>query len=395
MSESAETALPIHPDNYRLRMDFLAYCRSGGMSAAAVQPRSATTLHLLRCAGNRPLSDYSVGDLKALLPTASHLRQAGASLSHERLRKVFEHSRELLEFACLTQNKRFSRIDHRHLRNLKLDKAHYLTNAVPGVSIAEDRRPFYTLEELLQIAGLDLTGDLMLWRAQACACLEFAGGLRIGAVATLPLYAINLDTLRVRQDPKIGVHTKNAKYGLTMLLDIGELLAPVRSWAAYLAKRATDQAMFYNVFDRRFDMNGLQQPTNNPPGNHRAIALADDYPKLCARAGVPYRGSHAFRHGHIVYCARRCKDLADFSALSKNVMHSDLRTTMLYAQMGSDEVASQYRVFSQPAAPGSDLSNSVDALSKVVNTFSGDSNQQALMGALLGSLTSLLNSANK
>ena len=341
MSKNAEQSMPIHPDNYRLRMDFLDYCRAGGMSEAAIQHRSSTLLHLLRCAGDKPLAEYTVGELKALLLTTRRLRKDGAGLSHERLRKVFEHSRELLEFACVMQGKRFHRIDHRHLRNLKLYKAQAVT-LPQGATQSDDRRPYYTIEEMEQIAALDLTDDLLLWRAQACACLEYAGGFRIAAVATLPLRAIDLTHLRLQQDPKLGVRTKNAKYGMTMLLDVDGLLAPVRSWHQFLSEIVSDRAMFYNVFDLHHNSTGVLQPTDNPPGKHRAVALADDYPKLCERAGVPYRGSHAFRHGHIVYCARRCKNLADFSALSKNVMHSDLRTTMLYAQMANDEVAAQY-----------------------------------------------------
>jgi integrase len=335
-----DATLALHPDNHRLRTEFLAALRASGMPEHQVRQRQSTTDHLLLVAGERPLARMSVADLKTLIGTTTH-RITGAPLSAERHRKIYAHARELLGFALDQQPHAFARVQRQHLRHLRPD-------TFPETLTSTVRRPFYTLAEMHVLAQLDLRAKVTLWRAQACACLQFLGGLRIGSLATLPLCAIDCETLRVQQDPRLGVRTKLRKRAVTVLLDLPDILTPVRAWLDYLRQQqVAAQAMFFNVFT----LTDSPLPSDAPPGAHRAIALARDYRQLCAYAGLPYRGSHALRHGHIVHCARQCRDLSDFTALSQNVMHSDVRVTMHYAAMSEQSVAEQYYHFTA-LAPG-------------------------------------------
>lgn len=373
----------IHPDNHRLRAEFLAELRASGTPEHQVRQRQSTTDHLLLVAGERALTRMTVTDLKTLIGTTTH-RLTGAPLSAERHRKVYAHARELLSFALDRHPQTFARLQQQHLRHLRPD-------ALPEMAASTIRRPFYTLEEVCSLARLDLCAHLTLWRAQACACLQFLGGLRIGSVATLPLCAIDCETLRIQQDPRLGVRTKLRKRAVTVLLDLPDILTPVRAWLNYLRQQqVTAQAMFFNVFTPT----DPPLPSDTPPGAHRAIALARDYRQLCAHADLPYRGSHALRHGHIVHCARQCRDLSDFTALSQNVMHSDVRVTMHYAAMSEQSVAEQYRHFiALPLehAPGNvDAHCASDKISSLLRSGEGGPEQRQLLKALMHELVEQL-----
>lgn len=372
----------IHPDNHRLRAEFLADMRANGVPEHQVRQRQSTTDHILLLAGGRALAVMTLADLKALLGTATN-RVNGNALSGERLRKVYAHARELLDFALDRHPREFARIQRRHVKHLCPD-------AGEGHSAASVRRPFYMLEEVRALARLDLRRNVTLWRAQACACLQFLGGLRIGSVATLPVCAVDCDQLRVHQDPQLGVRTKLRKRATTVLLDMPDILVPARAWLDYLGRHVTGRAMFFNVFTTT-DPPHL---TNDPPGAHRAIALARDYKQLCAHAGLPYRGSHGLRHGHIVHCARQCRDLSDFTALSQNVMHSDVRVTMHYAAMSEQSVAQQYRRFAAldttGLVPGSDVRGSAEMLSGLLRSGEASDEQRRMLKALVHEIVELL-----
>lgn len=311
---------PMHLENCKLRLAFLADCRASGMPEHRVKQRYATTEHLVRQAGDKPLWEFSVGELNQLLAD-THALSTGRidqPLSYERMRKVVLHAREMLTYAIEMDSKRFKH-QPRHLKNLQARSEHSM--------LSTDRRPYYTLAEMKQVAAADFGDDWVLKRAQAMACLQYESGMRGGALVTLPLCALDLDNLTVRQDPRMGVKTKLRKAATTAILGTPELIKPVREWYAYLSSHVSPQAMVYNVFD---DLCVPPQPTNKRPGQGRIKNLNDDYLKLCAAVDLPYRSSHAFRHGHIMHCVARCETPAEFLALSQNVMHADVKMTAHY-----------------------------------------------------------------
>src|SRR5512140_102850 len=48
---------------------------------------------------------------------------------------------------------------------------------------------------------------------------------------------------------------------------------------------------------------------------------------LEAAAGVPHRSPHKYRHGYAVYSLQRCQTMAQYHALSRNLMHSNIAST--------------------------------------------------------------------
>ncbi len=56
-------------------------------------------------------------------------------------------------------------------------------------------------------------------------------------------------------------------------------------------------------------------------------------------ADLPYKSPHKFRHGHAVYALQHAKTMADYKAVSMNLMHGDIRVTDgIYAPLAGDEV---------------------------------------------------------
>jgi hypothetical protein len=45
------------------------------------------------------------------------------------------------------------------------------------------------------------------------------------------------------------------------------------------------------------------------------------------KAGLPYHSPHKFRHGHIHYGLERSKTVANYKAVSMNVLHSSMDIT--------------------------------------------------------------------
>ncbi len=327
--------IPVHPENCKLRLDFLDDCRASGMPESRVLQRYSTTEHLVRRAGDKPLWKYSIGELNQLLAhtPALNVSKVEKPLSHERLRKVFLHARELLAYAIERYPALFKQ-RARHLRNL---------SPPPMAGTAStDRRPYYTIDEVSKIANAEFGEDLILRRAQAAACLQFVSGMRSGALASLPLHALDLKALKVDQDPKYGIRTKNAKSAVTILIDLPELLKPIRSWCQFLQEHVSPHAMVFNVFN---DLVVPIRPTNRGPGRGRVKHVNDGYQKICAALDLPYRSSHAFRHGHIVFCLSKCKTPAEFLALSQNVMHADVKMTEHYGAQDFSGIQSAYAHF--------------------------------------------------
>jgi integrase len=179
-------------------------------------------------------------------------------------------------------------------------------------------------------------GDIALQRDQAAAALLYLSGMRAGALVSLPIKAIDLGEREVRQWPSLGVRTKNDKAATTYLLDIPDLLAAVTSWDSFARARLPPTAMWYPPIISQW---GEQTLSADPPGKHRNINLARRMRKLFQTAGLPYRSPHKFRHGHAVYALRNAETMADYKAVSMNLMHSDIRVTdSIYAPLASNEV---------------------------------------------------------
>ena len=196
---------------------------------------------------------------------------------------------------------------------------------------------FVTLEEAILLATLEVDeNDLALQRDRAGVSMLYLSGMRGGALATLPIEAVDVDAREIRQWPSLGVRTKGRKSATTYLLEIPELLTVVREWDTFVRAKLPPTAMWYTPTVSKW---GQQRLSTDPPGDNRHIALAKRVRKFFILAGLPYKSPHKFRHGHAVYGLLRARDMADYKAVSMNLMHATVDVTDgIYAPPSRDEV---------------------------------------------------------
>jgi hypothetical protein len=69
------------------------------------------------------------------------------------------------------------------------------------------------------------------------------------------------------------------------------------------------------------------------------VTLAKRLRGLFAAAGLPYKSPHKFRHGHAVFALQHARTMADYKAVSMNLMHADISITDgIYAPLAGGEV---------------------------------------------------------
>ena len=75
--------------------------------------------------------------------------------------------------------------------------------------------------------------------------------------------------------------------------------------------------------------------------------MARGLARLCARANIDYHSPHKLRHGHAVYAMGNATTIADFKAVSQNLMHASLGITdRLYGVLQGEDVQTSIRSLS-------------------------------------------------
>lgn len=142
---------------------------------------------------------------------------------------------------------------------------------------------------------------------------------------TLPLSAVDLDTLTLKQWPKLGVRTKFNKHATTFLFDIPDLLEVVKEWDKEVRSVLWDALGSY--WFTPVDPETGQFTFYHVAGVHRASIARRDLHDWLDRVGLPYHSPHKFRHGHAVYALKQAKDIPALKAISQNLMHANLSIT--------------------------------------------------------------------
>lgn len=79
-------------------------------------------------------------------------------------------------------------------------------------------------------------------------------------------------------------------------------------------------------------------------GAHRETIARRNLRDWLKKAGIQYHSPHKFRHGHIQYGMQNAKTIADYKAVSMNVMHSSMDITdEVYSQLGDYEIRNRIR----------------------------------------------------
>lgn len=264
--------------------------------------------------------------------------EKGEPFAAETRKKVVENTRKFFEWCKMEQAAKFRGLPSRWVQKLKSQRKN-----TPDVQ----REPeFLLVDEVIQLTNLPgAESDLAHWRDCAMAARLLLTGERASAAVTSPISAIDFDRLSLKQWPELGVKTKNNKKATTFLFNIPELIAVARSWDEFVRAHLPPDA----------------------PGSNRNIALNKRLRLLFAQAALPYRSAHKFRHGHAAYGLLHCQTMADYKALSLNLMHESLEITdSIYVHLKLEEQRNRItRLVNQPVGmPDGELEQFLFSISR-------------------------------
>lgn len=237
-------------------------------------------------------------------------------LAAESKKKIIETTRAFFKWAKIYHNKQFNRLP-----------AHWIEDLTPPKVPRAANLDYVALEDVLKIARLKIDREnLALQRDQAMSALLFLSGARAGAITSLPIKAVHLDTEfpHIEQKPALGVSTKNNQSATTFLHNIPELLDVVRAWDAQVRIHCPPEYPWYAPIQQNW---GEQRFSELEPGRQRSVALNKRLKILEASAGLPHKSPHKYRHGYAIYGLRHCQTMAQYHALSRNLMHANVAIT--------------------------------------------------------------------
>lgn len=258
---------------------------------------------------------------------SSRMDDRNQSLSVNTQKKIVQTTRRFLHWLKLYYPHQFKSLPAVWIDSLK---------SASGVDVPGNHE-YVTLEEAIHLAKYPLKENKQVYlRDQAAVAMLFLSGMRASAFSTLPVEAVDLSAMAVRQWPSLGVLTKNQKHATTYLLDIPPLVDVVQAWDAVVRSQLPPSAMWYAPI--HCDWNN-RTVSSDLPGKNRNITLGKRLKKLSQMAGVPYKSPHKYRHGHAVYALLQAKTMADYKAISQNLMHGSINVTdSIYAWLNDDEI---------------------------------------------------------
>jgi integrase len=319
----------INRRNYQLVRDHLAYVRDVyQVSEDSLYRYSSYLRHVLLWA-----DEVFLGQSTGIRPTFStyvtslHGRRGEPGLAPVSQKKIIQIARRFFHWAKATYPKDFHELPVSWIETLRL----------PRLPEAPNEHVYVTLEEALALASLPAAdGDLPRKRDRAAVAMLYLSGMRVGAFISLPVEAVDLSKNAVRQWPDLGVHTKNGKRATTYLLPIPELLKVVQEWDEFVRAALPLTARWYAPMENHW---GESQLSTDKVGQHRQRSVSRRLKQLYQAAGLTYKSPHKFRHGHAVYGLQHAQTMADYKAVSLNLMHEDIKVTdEIYAPILSEEV---------------------------------------------------------
>ncbi len=249
------------------------------------------------------------------------------SLAFATQKKILQVTKQFLQWVKMSYPNRFKKLPLVWISSLQV-----------AAHTSEPREhKFITLDEVSRITTSVLPDHLLVNnRDQAAAAMLFLSGMRASAFVSLPIKAVNLKQKEIKQWPSLGVRTKFNKHATTYLLDIPTLIEIVEKWDAFIRSRLPDSAMWYPVIISEWASEKL---SSKQPGKNRHIQLAKRFRKLSKLIGSEYKSPHKFRHGHAVYALLQAKDMADYKAISQNLMHGSIKVTdSIYAWLNNHQI---------------------------------------------------------
>jgi integrase len=347
----------INHDNYLLVKEFKAYSiNHARASEASVERYWFYWKHLLEWADENPLENCHT----IKLPFTGYVDKltndkTQKQLSYSSRKKIIEHSKALLQWAKMRYPAKFKKVTLEWIASL----------TPPTEKRDMTEHEYYSEDDIRRIISiLDKENDLVIRRDVSGVVFEYLSGMRTGAFTTLPNKAVNISLFEVKQHPDLGVKTKNGVKATTTLLNIPEFIEIVKEWDETVRNELGPDGLWYPPIDQFW---GEQRLTPKKPGQKWNTSFNKRLKLLTEKAGIPYLPSHKLRHGHAVYGLDHARTMADFKAVSVNLMHESITITdSVYASLSNQENKRRIiELSSQPThCPDDELSRFLSKLSK-------------------------------
>lgn len=305
--------------NYQDVRAYLSFCRE-------VRQNDERSVNLARVALDHLLAwatECALGRAAELRPVfPAYLAEMGNSAGYTD--KLLAISRNFFTWARDQYPDRYAELRGDYIAGLRSKRG-------PGRVV---ERESFTLEQVQQL--VDFTpGSRIERRERAMAAMLFLSGMRAGAFVSLPVRSVVLDyrpagsqqtMILLRQWPDWGVQTKNRKAANTFLLphpELEHLRQIVRDWHREVEAGVGSSGMWWALLDA----DGETFSRDQSPGENRRNGLGVRLRWLCERREVPYLSPHKMRRGHTVWAEAHCHSIAEFKAVSQNLMHESMTIT--------------------------------------------------------------------
>ena len=322
--------------NYLLQKKYYSYLLTvKQISLSSTKRYKAYLRHLLIWAGEFTFNDAN----KINPPFTSYVSQISysrgnkknISLDLETQKRIIIAAKRFFRWAKEYHHREFSRLPSNWIDEL----------IPPKVIPTNEVHKYVTLEEIQKIASIPINPEnLALKRDQAAACFLYLSGVRAGSFTSLPLESVNLQDREVYQWPKeYNVNTKDKKRETTFLLYIPDLFKLISDWNIYLRSQISrDEWKTYLWYPPIQNNWGEMKLSFNEPGKNRVQALHKRLHLLFMEANMEFKSAHKFRHGHAVFGLKHCTTMAEYQALSRNLMHKNIKITdEIYASINLQE----------------------------------------------------------
>jgi site-specific recombinase XerC len=316
----------INRKNWKITKTYLEYRQNVDLiSTGSIGVEMTYLRHILEWAGEIP---FSKGDsIRPSLPEymlTARLDCEDERLSESLIKKTISTARRLFTWMKVNYPE-YRAIKSTWINTLKAKRLEDLPKKNDTVN----------LEGIIKIAFAPVE-SLIEERIRAAAVFWFLSGIRIGAFVSLPLKAVDIENRFILQYPNLGVRTKGRKAAKTYLLDIPELLAVVRDWDNKVRAVLPESGFWFAPFSMD---TGEIDPSYKSIGNHRQTLARKNLKAWLDKVELPYHSPHKFRHGHIHYGLEHSKTVADFKAVSLNVMHASMDITdEIYSRLDEKDI---------------------------------------------------------
>ncbi len=341
----------INRQNKLLVDEYLAYrLRYDQLDPKSIRLERSLAMHYMTWAAECPFKNAPKSDVSLIEYVRDCKGPSGKALSQHYRRKIIGSAR--IFFTWLTIHKQgFRSITTSWLSTLKIRQ----------VQEEFDDDTTVSLDEILRIARAPVT-SLVEERVRAGTVFLFLSGMRISAFVSMPLKALNLGGLEIKQSPDLGVRTKNKKSAVTYIINLSELFDIVKTWDKKVRAILPPEGFWFAPIS---PLTGEIDPTVLTIGEHRSAAFHKNLVDWLSVQGIEHHSPHDFRRGHANYLFDNAKDMNDLEAVRENLMHESLTTTERYARLRKSQRKARILQMSGDEASAPQVNMQAEILNKL------------------------------